>query len=233
MATTFHPFLRLPVELRIQIWALAVGPRRLDIGPHQMEMSLENMSHFKWGGTKYTSRIPPPGVMHACRESRQHARYQKAFFSPPDRYLWVNFQQDMICLAHYEVKVLAPHYADIERLRYTVPDARDEIYVSEWFRDCSHEILGVFSALKELHVTVHAGLWSWGTSLDNAGFAECLQRNTKFINLQTGLMLNIPQMDMVYRWHWEDGGKVKNVHDLDYEYELFWGSELSEFAEID
>ncbi len=232
MATTFHPFLRLPLELRIQIWSLAVSPRRLDIGPHQMEMSPENMSDFRWGRAKYTSRIPPPGVMHACRESRQYARYRKAFFSPPDRYLWVNFQQDMICLAHYDVTVLAPHYADIERLRYTVPD-HDEIYVSEWFRDCSQEILGVFSALKELHVAVDAGLFAWGTSLNSAGFTLCLQENTRFINLHTGLMLNMPQIDMVRRWFREEGGKVKNVHDLDLDYELFWGSELAEFAEMD
>ncbi|KAI1358327.1 hypothetical protein F5Y08DRAFT_345838 [Xylaria arbuscula] len=232
MADTFHPFPRLPIELRIQIWSLAANRRRLDIGPAQMELNAVTMAEISVDPPDYTSCVPPPAVMHACRESRQYAPYQKAFFSPPDKYLWVNFQEDMICLAHCEVDVLAPHYADIERLRYTVPD-HDYDYVSDAFRECSQEILGVFSALKELHVAVEVGLFAWGTSLNTAGFTEKLQMNTKFINLHTGLMLNMPQMDMIHRWHWKEGGQVEDVHHLDYDRNWFWASDLSEFAKIE
>ncbi|KAI1305418.1 hypothetical protein F5Y03DRAFT_355822 [Xylaria venustula] len=166
MATTFHPFPRLPVELRIQIWSLAVSSRSLeigDIGPYQMGLSPEYM--------KYTSRIPPPAVMHVCWESRQYAPYKKAFFWPPDRYLWVNFQQDTICLAYYRVEVLAPHYSDVERLRYAVPD-HDDGYIEEWFLLSGQETLGLFSALKEIHVRVDGCFLAWGTSLNTASVTK-------------------------------------------------------------
>ncbi|KAI0438660.1 hypothetical protein F4803DRAFT_534364 [Xylaria telfairii] len=226
MAATFHPFPRLPAELRQQIWSLAAGPRILHISVLQTSPSAP---------TKYTSPIPPPAMMHACQESRQHAPYQKAFFSSRHVYIWVNFQHDMICLADDKVEQLAPHYATIQRLRFTAP--KYESYFYETFWRHSREIFGVFSALRELHVAVEVGYLIWGASLKNVGFTQCLKENTRFIDLHTGLMLNIPQIEMTEKWSDHQGGKVLDLDDFDYE--LQWvvdgNSEfdLSEFAEMD
>ncbi|EHK21673.1 uncharacterized protein TRIVIDRAFT_131867, partial [Trichoderma virens Gv29-8] len=71
----------------------------------------------------FASMIPQAELMHVCRESRQLAPYQKAFFTtlPGDsetRYIWVNFNEDMICLEHHHLSALDPHADDIQRLRF-------------------------------------------------------------------------------------------------------------------
>ncbi|KAI1160532.1 hypothetical protein F5B18DRAFT_654531 [Nemania serpens] len=209
MATVFHSFPRLPAELRHQIWSLAAGPRILHISVLQTSRSAP---------TEHTSPIPPPAVMHACRESRQHAPYQKAFFSSRQSFIRVNFQHDMICLADDNVSQLAPHYVVIERLRFTAPEYDNYFYETFWRH--SREIFGVFSALKELHVAIEANYLIWGTSLENVGFTQCLKENTRCIDLHTGLVLNMPQMEMADKWIEQKGGKVLDLDDFDNELRL-------------
>ncbi|KAI0110378.1 hypothetical protein GGR51DRAFT_510977 [Nemania sp. FL0031] len=56
MATTFHHFSNLPTELRIQIWALTVGPRILHI-------RVINKSKT-WNCFDYSSPNPPLAILH-------------------------------------------------------------------------------------------------------------------------------------------------------------------------
>lgn len=88
----FHQFLRLPLELRQQIWHMSMEPRELVI------CGIKRGSTAKWPA--------PPAVLHACRESRTHLRqrsksasyYVKAFQIYQNRavYLWVNFALDTV-----------------------------------------------------------------------------------------------------------------------------------------
>ena len=93
------------------------------------------------------------------------------------------------------------------------------LYISDWFRCASQETFGALTALKELRVAVDEGVFCWGMSLVEAEFSEQLRENTKFGSLITDLMLNMHQIYWVQQWHWDDGGKVQNVHDLDDQYD--------------
>ncbi|PVI01413.1 hypothetical protein DM02DRAFT_349092 [Periconia macrospinosa] len=85
---TFHLFPRLPLELRIQIWALATADRIVHVNRCIGDVD---------GEKGFWSPDLPPGVTRACRESRTYCNYRKAFIlerSP--RYVWVNFEYDTI-----------------------------------------------------------------------------------------------------------------------------------------
>lgn len=92
---TFHPFPRLPSELRAQIWELTVEPRIVEVGvvyhhptpatvtdpdPRRMNKPLPPpVRHLR-------SPIPAPAQLHTCRDAREHLGrhpyhngYQKAF----------------------------------------------------------------------------------------------------------------------------------------------------------
>lgn len=117
----FEPFLRLPLELRIRIWELATfprlvyPPRTLGWSEYMLEMYLpENQRH---------ATLPPP-IMHACRESRRYAKYQKASLSPSSpQYIWANFENDVICVAFrdfIDTPGLEKHRSEVRRLRLMV-----------------------------------------------------------------------------------------------------------------
>ncbi|KAI0554589.1 hypothetical protein F4679DRAFT_303192 [Xylaria curta] len=240
MATTFHSFTNLPAELRVQIWVMTADPRILQVcANNKTSDPFPNSTNID-----YTSPIPPPAVLQVCRESRLNAPYQKAFFTSTavpggteTKYIWVNFQQDMICLADHRVERLAPHHANIERLRFTVPtgDLGDRFY--DYFYHNSREMLCSLSALRELHIAVEEYILIWGTTVECARYGECPRENVKFLDLKTGLLLTGPQLEMMYKWNLEDGGKVWDVDDFDDELGFMLDNEtglnLSELAEID
>ncbi|KAK8113423.1 hypothetical protein PG984_013949 [Apiospora sp. TS-2023a] len=90
--SAFHPFPRLPLELRQHIWAMATEPRLIVVGLI---------------GEK---RRPPPPLLEVCREARAYLSrhdYTKAFFtnpngalardeSPTAQYQYVDYSLDTI-----------------------------------------------------------------------------------------------------------------------------------------
>ncbi|KAL5353861.1 hypothetical protein ACLOAV_001905 [Pseudogymnoascus australis] len=82
---TFHPFSRLPFELRIQIWGFATEDRVLRV----RKAWIRNQGY--WSPTLV------PAITRACRESREHCSYQKAFIIESfSRYIWANYDHDVI-----------------------------------------------------------------------------------------------------------------------------------------
>ncbi|KAH8678289.1 hypothetical protein BX600DRAFT_451843 [Xylariales sp. PMI_506] len=81
--STFHPFQRLPTELRQRIWELSMAPRKLVIRARR----------------RYRSPVAPT-LLHTCMEARSYLRkYYTKSFRPvfcPDQYTWVNFDLDVI-----------------------------------------------------------------------------------------------------------------------------------------
>lgn len=82
---TFHPFIRLPAELRRQIWGLTIAPRTVSI---------------------HDQGPASPAPMRACTEARTYYResYTSASFLDPARPLWVHFGLDTIVASHYDVR---------------------------------------------------------------------------------------------------------------------------------
>ncbi|KAH7308335.1 ankyrin repeat-containing domain protein [Rhexocercosporidium sp. MPI-PUGE-AT-0058] len=91
--TTFHPFPRLPDELRLLIWNLASAhPRTVTIHAYPRQTQIAEY---------LISPSPITAPLHTCRESRTEAltTYTKAFHYPNNpRYTFVNFHVDTIRL---------------------------------------------------------------------------------------------------------------------------------------
>lgn len=130
---TFHPFIRLPAELRLHIWGLTIAPRTVSI--HNQEPS-------------------SPAPMRACAEARACYResYTPALFLDPARPRWVHFGLDTIAVSHYDVRhfSLATLVA-VQRLRLEVED--NEMQDFE-FVTCSYLRAGLMSALKVVTVVI-------------------------------------------------------------------------------
>ncbi len=93
---TFHPFLRLPFELRACIWELTAEPRIVEVRVvHHDPSPVKVTDPDAWTDAWMKKRLPPvrhlrsptpaPAQLQACREAREHLSrhpyngYQKAF----------------------------------------------------------------------------------------------------------------------------------------------------------
>ncbi|KAL7920664.1 hypothetical protein ACQKWADRAFT_297579 [Trichoderma austrokoningii] len=218
MATIFHHFSLLPFELRTRIWNLAARPRLVHI-------SITPTVLKPWkrtGEYDFASPTPPPALMHACQESRQCAPYKKAFFTTlPDesgiRYIWVAFEQDMICVEDDNLDRLSPHEADMRRLRFTIPTGDRGDLVFEAFGRSSNHMLESFTALRELQLAIAEAecFLAWGSTWPGPGYGGCPYENVKFLDLNTRLLLTGPQLEMAYIWSWQQGGRVLDMDTFD------------------
>ncbi|KAJ1326113.1 2EXR family [Microdochium nivale] len=181
-ATTFSKFPLLPAELRMQIWGLAAHQRvvRLNIA----------QPGYKETKARISTSYPPPAVMHTCRESRLYGPYQKAFISTRTgehvpSYVWVNFAFDMLVLSDTSLAYLSAHYADIQRLQFTLPGNE---YSWQTFLWACHESLKPFRALRELRV---ASGYNVTRSIGFSSIAYCASERDggRFLCPRTGMLL--------------------------------------------
>ncbi len=109
----FHPFPRLPVEIRQQIWELSIAPREVVIVGYQPTV-------FRHG----RQASPPPPLLVASGESRSSCQrfYTKAYLlddsgnpREPVKYSWINFALDEVYMLDSELEDLSA-IALIQRL---------------------------------------------------------------------------------------------------------------------
>ncbi|KAF6797587.1 hypothetical protein CSOJ01_12905 [Colletotrichum sojae] len=110
--STFHPFQRLPLELRILIWELTVESRVVELrvaakGP---------MRHLR-------SSTPVPAQLQTCREAREHPTTHHDTEGDPERerYVWFNYEIDILSIGKTEMGDLWPISHHIRRLRLERP----------------------------------------------------------------------------------------------------------------
>ncbi|KAH7312743.1 hypothetical protein B0I35DRAFT_437656 [Stachybotrys elegans] len=144
---TFHPFPRLPIELRAHIWRLSVVARDVDVRFKREHGGRGLAIHI-------VSSTPAPAVMQACSESRNLGLYQPSFVRADERYLWINFEVDRICIPDIDFEVILPEQQLIRRLKY-------EGEMSEEYGYSFHDELPGFRNLQEIHLLCADGLWSW------------------------------------------------------------------------
>ncbi|KEY69426.1 hypothetical protein S7711_05740 [Stachybotrys chartarum IBT 7711] len=84
---SFHPFSRLPTELRLRIWSLTEPHTRLVPITCGGSPSLYEPSSTQGHGTGCMSNAAIPAILHACRESRalalQHYGFRFGFARGP------------------------------------------------------------------------------------------------------------------------------------------------------
>ncbi|KAH8667650.1 hypothetical protein BGZ60DRAFT_409692 [Tricladium varicosporioides] len=120
LTATFHPFSRLPLELRSRIWKLSANePRVVTVRGIPAAGHLQ-MDHF-------VSLVPTPSVLQVCRESRFEALrfYTKAFtYGSSPCFIWTNFNVDTIKINDFRVcRLLARDAALIQQLVVESSDA--------------------------------------------------------------------------------------------------------------
>lgn len=95
--TTFHPFPRLPAELRNAVWELTLDPREVAIkASYQGEGSGEDFHAV----VHFSSPTAIPSALQACRDSRYllaSRHYTRAFGNgTTPHYTWIAFALDTI-----------------------------------------------------------------------------------------------------------------------------------------
>ncbi|OAL44476.1 hypothetical protein IQ07DRAFT_241482 [Pyrenochaeta sp. DS3sAY3a] len=171
MAPSF-PLLRLPYELRMQIWEMTVEARTVAIrvayeGPTKSDPCLR-------------SSTPAPAVLSVCQESRNHGLYQKVFFeragspSAGVRYIWLNQEIDVLDISEEALERFRPFAAMIHRLRMERP-------YYHFFYDWEGDELEYFVNLKEIHIVCQDGLRAWRDALEDHQW-PCGEENVFFID---------------------------------------------------
>lgn len=117
---TFHPFPRLPLELRRHIWEMSMQPREIPIHLNRQ---------YCYSPTK------TPAILHSCGESRSHLQsiYTKAFkLGSQPRYIWVNFDLDTI---RVDQGWLMAIFAEWTSIRHLALGCSDLGWLQEFYMD--------------------------------------------------------------------------------------------------
>ncbi|KAK3951453.1 hypothetical protein QBC32DRAFT_343930 [Pseudoneurospora amorphoporcata] len=217
--TAFHPFPRLPWEVRARIWELTVEPRTVEVNIEYEKTTVTDDMRARYSLAPDTSRwisilrlrssTAVPAPLQACREARIHltegvgglGNYRKAFhqllaaindgkemplqlelrlelgLGLEPRYVWVNFEMDMISIGQSMFTLFEPYYQNIKRLKF----ARDR---NEWFCYFESKELRNFAKVREVYVVCLDGLDCW------QGAEECCFpysiENVLLIDWETG-----------------------------------------------
>ncbi|KAL3493954.1 hypothetical protein BJX62DRAFT_234809 [Aspergillus germanicus] len=188
--TEFTLFPLLPAEIRIQIWQMAIGPRTVEIREVRKRIAIDY----------FVSSTPVPAVLQVCHESRTHAPYRKAFaLGNSPRYVWVDFEADMISIGgtHF-LDLDGPDARLIRRLRF-------ERENDEWFFHYEpKEMLDVLGVLEEVHVVCKDSPWAWCVEWEYLGW-PCPTENLRFIDKETGGKITGEELERVWA-EWEESG---------------------------
>ncbi|KAH7007286.1 hypothetical protein EDB80DRAFT_456810 [Ilyonectria destructans] len=182
--STFHPFARLPLELRTRIWEMTVEPRNVEVR-FKDEFRVEGSVYY------WMSSTPGPGILQACHEARNLGLYQRAFsFGNKPRYTWVNFEMDMISLGDTDIRNIVDERLDIRRLRF-------ERESDEWFFHWESKGLEGFANLIEIHVICLDTFFSWLDSWEHVEW-QCPRENVRFIKKESGQMIDGYELDKMW-----------------------------------
>ncbi|KAG8410221.1 hypothetical protein J3458_018256 [Metarhizium acridum] len=191
----FHPFPRLPYEIRAIIWALAVEPRTVDVraisGSRLPRGFLYSADPREEGKDPYVP-VFPPAILHTCREARQQNIYQKVFYShstnqPEERYTWINYDTDMIDIGLGYLETIQHIGSAIRRLRLNRENSEF------WFWTESKD-LEKFPNVVEYHLVAEDNLESWCDAWDDFNWS-CEKQSLKFIDKETGQVMDPDEID--------------------------------------
>jgi hypothetical protein len=130
---TFHPFPRLPLELRICIWKMTIAPREVVVKEKPTWVEENGQSIRKTLCLK--SPTPVPAVLHANHEARSTltALYTQAYNSGVQpRYIWVNFNIDIICITADDWKALEYEGHRLRFLTFFCDRSEEDVRIHLW-----------------------------------------------------------------------------------------------------
>jgi hypothetical protein len=186
--STFHPFPRLPAELRAQIWEMTVEPRTVDVRVVQKAIGLPSY---------LVSHTPIPATQQTCRESRNLGLYQQAFSDVylrngiERRYVWANLDIDIIDIGTTDLSAFVPVASTIRRLKFARENQNFFFHVE------SYEIGRRFGNVKEIHVVCVAGLWQW-LGASEVHYWPCGVENVVMIDPEDGREMELVEMEDMF-----------------------------------
>ncbi|KAL6890023.1 hypothetical protein GGI43DRAFT_222997 [Trichoderma evansii] len=183
-------FSSLPLELRSQIWLLTIEPRRtVEVRFKYIlvvdESDGRDFYEAIWDAPPAlvyaTSPTPVPAALHTCREARSAIarKYERAFTGGTEpRYVWVNFDLDIISIDKSRFTWMKPEAPRIRWLKF----ARevDDCY----FYDEQLE-LEMFSNIEELIVVRNDAEIDWDDPDEERFYWPCPTDRVWFIDVET------------------------------------------------
>lgn len=185
---TFHPFPRLPLELREQIWKGTVEPRTVEIRARKQPDRQ----------TRLTSSTPVPAMLHSCREARNLGLYQQARFVVDThqgrewRYVWLNWDVDTVDMGTSEFRYYNSIASRIKRLRFSRENGDEFFYNTE-----KRELMKFVNA-EEIYVDCADGLWMWGGAYYEHAW-PCGRDNVVFIDSFDGRVAKGLELETICR----------------------------------
>lgn len=174
---TFHSFPLLPIELRALIWQSTVEPRTVEVRVDWRGSGQEAHLHL-------VSSTPVPATLQACREARNLTLYERAFseIGADGRYVWVNWDMDIISIGTSRFRHFHPSAPLIKRLQFERDNTDDSFYHFE-VND-----LEAFLNVKEIFVVcADDSLTGWyGAVEEHDSFRRCGGENVYLIDLNNG-----------------------------------------------
>ncbi|CAN9132517.1 unnamed protein product [Alternaria alternata] len=207
--TTFHPFPRLPLELREQIWKDTVEPRIVDV--RRVRKGTERYGQL-------ISSTPIPAILQSCREARNLGLYERVFFEvtpatkkfkgkneaeiamkrffAPDergeegpkkvgssdteqRYVWLDLDIDMVDIGASRFCNYESIASAVKRLKFERENSEEYFYHTE-----SVELMK-FASVEEIHIVCADGFWMWAGATHNHSW-PCAEENLVFIDAFDG-----------------------------------------------
>jgi hypothetical protein len=206
---TFHPFPRLPAELRAQIWQMTVEPRfktKRELGRRPFSV--------------LTSSTYVPAPLQTCQEARNARLYQRCFSDlairygyPEDaerRYIWLNLDIDMVSIGNTDLGAFRPSAHLIKRLRFT-RDNTDE----DWCRGLECDELQHFTNVSEIHVVLceNGDFENWHGASDDYIW-NCGAENVTFIDEEEGQEMKLLDLEDKYDRLLEAGSREQGHNTL-------------------
>ncbi|KAL5315446.1 hypothetical protein ACEPPN_016314 [Leptodophora sp. 'Broadleaf-Isolate-01'] len=181
---TFHPFPHLVIELRAQIWALAIEDRAVEVTPIKPP--------WNWVTT-----TPVPSITGASRESRECCSYKKRFTSSTgDRYIWVNFDHDII---HVRASLLwAIPMSEVKHLRIELVDDQGKEIEERWIDDYKEELRN-FPKLVSVDLLVPEELRFYARYMEDNYFGTCLLKDVRIASIYTAEWID----EETWRQYWD------------------------------
>lgn len=188
---TFHPFPRLPFELRAMIWKATVEPRtvvvRLYFGPEDLE------TRALW----FISPTPVPATLQICQEVRNLGLYKKEFTELSQccqqgegRYVWLNLDIDIIDVPN-DLLDSGVVRTKIQRLKI-----HPDWYSKTWNGPIMYEVreLKDFVNVRELHIVVDGFGGMDYLASDVCRHSPCPPENIFWVHSEDGQTLTTEKM---------------------------------------
>ncbi|KAI3339314.1 hypothetical protein F4824DRAFT_498581 [Ustulina deusta] len=199
---TFHPFPRLPPELRAQIWEVTVMLRIVDARIISRDLIV------------LSDGLPRRGPASSLVNAGATFSELAALDGTGRRYIWVNFATDMISIGTTMIASYAPVAPPVQRLKLEGKTS-NTINGQQVKALCNK--LRDFTNVKDIHIVCTDG-FGWWTGASRNNDWPCSRENLFFINPNNGSMMRSIEMDTMFderkkdpwRWDYEFIAELRN-----------------------